>query len=147
MAESDAERVWSLMESMRYCMLSTSSGQQLRSRPMAAFVRRSEGSIYFLTDQRAVKDEEIEQSPQVCLCFADPRRQNYVSVSGRATVSTDRSKIRELWSIPAKVWWNRAGALYLETIGRDDGGQHMGREHARCGQHLPFHCMVWSWVR
>jgi general stress protein 26 len=87
-------------------MLSTVSGRELRSRPMGAFVRRDVGLIYFLTDQRAHKEEEIERSPQVCLSFADPHGQKYVSVSGRAAISSDRRKIRELWSIPAKLWWD-----------------------------------------
>jgi len=62
--------------------------------------------IYFLTDERAHKDKEIRQSPQVCLCFADPHRQDYVSVSCTAQISADRAKIRELWSVPAKIWWD-----------------------------------------
>jgi general stress protein 26 len=29
-----------------------------------------------------------------------------VSLTGRAEVSNDRQKIRELWSTPAKAWWD-----------------------------------------
>jgi general stress protein 26 len=29
-----------------------------------------------------------------------------VSVSGDAAVSNDRAKIKELWSTPAKAWWD-----------------------------------------
>jgi len=35
-----------------------------------------------------------------------PHRQDYVSVSGTAEISADRAKIRELWSVPAKIWWD-----------------------------------------
>ena len=73
---------------------------------MGAYVRREERMIYFLTDQRAHKDEEIDQFPQVCLCFADTRHQNYLSLSGSAEITSDREKIRELWGIPARVWWD-----------------------------------------
>ena len=106
MAEATVEHVWDLMESVRFCMLSTWSGTRLRSRPMGAFVRRDENAVYFLTDARRHKDDEIRQFPQVCLAFADTGGQKYVSVSGTAEVSNDRAKIKELWSIPAKVWWD-----------------------------------------
>lgn len=106
MTEAAIDRIWKLMESVRFCMLSTWNGEQLRTRPMGAFVRRSEGAVYFFTDLRAHKDEEIERFPQVCVGFADPGSQKYVSVSGSAEVMSDRAKIRELWSIPAKVWWD-----------------------------------------
>ena len=35
-ANTDAERVWDLMEKISICMLSTHDGEQIRSRPMAA---------------------------------------------------------------------------------------------------------------
>ena len=103
---SETDRAWKLMESLRFCMFSTWTGKQLRSRPMGAFVRRSEEAIYFFTDVRAYKDEEISAFPQVCLAFGDSSRQKYVSVSGIAEVISDREKIRELWSNPAKIWWD-----------------------------------------
>lgn len=106
MPETDAGRAWDLMESVRFCMLSTWNGEELRSRPMGAFVRRDEDAIYFFTDQRAHKDDEIRRYPQVNVAFADPSGQKYVAVSGTAQVSDDRAKIRELWSIPTKFWWD-----------------------------------------
>ncbi len=102
----DVERAWELMERVRFCMLSTWTGEKLRSRPMGAFVKRQEGVIHFLTDGRAHKDDEIRQYPQVCLAFADAAKQKYVSVSGTARISSDRARIEELWSTPAKAWWD-----------------------------------------
>jgi len=105
MATADLDRVWDLMESMRFCMLSNWDGTKLRSRPMGAFVRRGESAIYFFTDARSHKDDEICRHPQVWLAFADSHSQDYLSVSGAAEISSDRAKISELWSIPAKLWW------------------------------------------
>ncbi len=105
MSQAPIDRIWDLMESVRFCMLSTWNGKHLRSRPMGAFVRRQESLLYFFTDLRAHKNEEIDRFPQVCLAFADPDGQKYVSVSGTAEVTSDRQKIRELWSIPPRVWW------------------------------------------
>ena len=106
MADAEIDQVWRLMESIRFCMLSNWNGEELRSRPMGAFVRRQEGAIYFFTDERAHKDDEIRRHPQVNLAFADTSGQKYVSVSGSALLNSDREKIRELWSIPPKLWWD-----------------------------------------
>src|SRR5438876_4192506 len=105
MADNEVNRVWDLMEAVGLCMLSTWDGVKIHSRPMGAFVRRDEGAIYFFTDERAHKDDEIRQHPNICLAFADTSGQKYVSVSGTAEISSNRDKIKELWSIPAKVWW------------------------------------------
>ena len=105
MSDSDSGRLWHLMESLRFCMLSNWNGPDVRSRPMTAVVRRKEGAIYFLMDVRRRKIEDIRKKPRVHLAFSHPGRQKYVSLHGSAEVSSDRMKINELWSIGAKVWW------------------------------------------
>lgn len=103
MADTDADRCWELMEAIHLCMLVNWDGTRIRSRPMCAMVRRDERSVYFFADRQS--HEAIRRSSQVCLSFADTRRQKYVSVSGTASLSADAEKIRELWVLGAKVWW------------------------------------------
>lgn len=102
----NVDRVWKMMEAISFCMLSTLDGTVIRSRPMAAYIRPPENVIYFLSDARRHKDEEIRRNPNVSLAFADASRQQYVAVAGRAEISNDRDKVRELWSTPAKAWWD-----------------------------------------
>ena len=104
----NADRAWELMRKIGFAMLVTRDGDKLRARPMSAFVERVEGAIYFLTDARRHKDEEIARNPSVNLSFADAGSQKYVSVTGMAVVSNDRAKIGELFSTPAKAWWDSA---------------------------------------
>ena len=104
----DVERTWDLMKKIGFAMLVTRDGEKLRARPMAAYLDRDSNAIYFLTDARRHKDEEIARSPEVNLSFADAGDQKYVSLSGRALISNDRAKIRELFSTPAKAWWDSA---------------------------------------
>jgi general stress protein 26 len=106
MADTDADHVWELMKKISICMLTTWDGENLHARPMGAYVRREEGTIYFLTDAARHKDDEIRQYPKVSLAFADTGAQKYVAIAGRAEISNDRRKIRELWSTPAKAWWD-----------------------------------------
>lgn len=102
------DKVWDLMEKISIAMLVTMQGGKLRSRPMAAYVDRDEDQIYFLTDARNHKDDEIAANPQINLAFGNSDDQKYVSVSGAAEVSNDRAKIRELFTTSAKAWWDSA---------------------------------------
>jgi general stress protein 26 len=104
----DVDRAWELMKKIGFAMLVTRDGDKLRARPMGAYMERENNAIYFLTDARRHKDEEIARDPHVNLSFADPDSQKYVSLTGTATVSNDRAKIKELFSTPAKAWWNSA---------------------------------------
>jgi general stress protein 26 len=104
MADSDTARVWELMDKISICMFTTHDGERIRARPMAAFVRREENAVYFLGDAKDHKDEEVRENPNVALAFADGK--NFVSVTGRAGVSQDRQKIKDLWGPAAKAWWS-----------------------------------------
>jgi general stress protein 26 len=106
--KTDSEIVWDLIEKIRICMLVTRDGKagELRARPMSADVNADDEAIYFLTDVRQHKDDEIKADHNVCLAFADTGSLQYVSVTGIATVSNDRDKIAELWSVAARAWWD-----------------------------------------
>jgi general stress protein 26 len=104
----DAGRVWELMKKIGFAMLVTRDGNKLRARPKSAHLERDENAIYFLTDARRHKDEEIARDPNVNLSFADPGSQKYVSLSGTAAISNDRARIKQLFTTPAKAWWDSA---------------------------------------
>lgn len=105
---ADIDRAWNLMDKIGFAMLVTRDGGNLRARPMRAFVAREDNAIYMLTDARRHKDEEIARDPGINLSFADAGDQKYVSVTGTAAVCNDRAKIKELFSTPAKAWWDSA---------------------------------------
>jgi len=107
MAE-DIDRVWELMQKFSICMMSTWNGSELRVRPMAANLKRDDNEILFLTDMRWHADNEVRTYPKLALAFADNGDQKYVAVTGRGTISNDRARIKELFSIPAKAWWDSA---------------------------------------
>ena len=104
----DVDRAWELMDKIGFAMLVTHDGDKMRARPMRAFLERESNAIYFLTDARRNKDEEIARNPGINLSFANASDQKYVSVTGTAAVSNDRAKIKQLFSTPAKAWWNSA---------------------------------------
>ena len=104
----DTDRVWELMKKIGFAMLVTRDGEKLRARPMSAYLERESNAIYFLTDARRHKDEEISRNPSVNLSFANASDQKYVSITGSAEVSNDRARIKQLFSTPAKAWWDSA---------------------------------------
>jgi general stress protein 26 len=84
----DQDRVWQLMKKIGFAMLVTHDGGKLRARPMSAFLEQENNAIFFLTDARRHKDEEIAQNPAINLSFADAGSQKYVSIAGTAAFPT-----------------------------------------------------------
>jgi general stress protein 26 len=107
MSEDDLDRVWEIMEDISVCLVTTHAGGRMRSRPMHAIPDRDENVIYFITDTRGAKDDEIAAAPDVCLAFADIGDNTYLSITGSAEMVRDPDKAEELWSAEAQAWWPR----------------------------------------
>lgn len=100
------ERAWALAEDIEFCVLVTWNGTMQHARPMHARIEREAGVIYFLTDKDGVKDDEIEEFPNVSVTFANPSGFKFVAMNGKASVSNDRAKIKTLWDSSDKAWWD-----------------------------------------
>lgn len=107
MSETDLDRVWDIMEDISVCMVTTHAGGRMRSRPMHAIPDRDDNAVYFITDTRGAKDDEIAAAPDVCLAFADIGDNTFLSVTGTAQTVRDPAKAEELWSTEAQAWWPR----------------------------------------
>ncbi len=106
MAEQDRiDRVWDIIEKVGVGMLTTQFPGGLRTRPVEARPDRKAGLIWFMTDIRAAKDDEIAEKPDVCLTFIDPKDKAYLSITAHAEVLRDTEKAREFWKSTDKVWW------------------------------------------
>jgi hypothetical protein len=68
-------------------MMTTRFSAGLRARPLEARADRDESVIWFLTDLRAAKDDEIEAFPEICLTFVYPKQKVYVDVVDIADVA------------------------------------------------------------
>ncbi|MBG1232411.1 pyridoxamine 5'-phosphate oxidase family protein [Aestuariivirga litoralis] len=101
--EDQEKKVWRLISKLDVCMLSTLSGNSIRSRPMSAMARPEYGDIVMLTDSHLDKDNEIMRNRHVNLAYSDGG--TYVSVEGTAEIEHDRALIRECWSAGAQLFW------------------------------------------
>jgi general stress protein 26 len=98
-------RVWDIIETVGVCMLTTQSRRGLRARPLEARPDREAGLIFFVTDVRGSKDDEIETAHDVGLVFIDPKDKAYLSVTARAEVRRDSATAAAIWKKTDDVWW------------------------------------------
>ncbi|HEV7368659.1 pyridoxamine 5'-phosphate oxidase family protein [Arenibaculum sp.] len=105
-APEDARKLWDMIGSIQFAMLTTTDEDgTLRSRPMAAVNHDFDGELWFFTRASSHKTLEIDRHHQVNLAYSDPDEQNYVSVSGTATLVRDSAKAKELWKEPMRTWF------------------------------------------
>ena len=106
MAKQEAiSRVWDIIEKVGVGMLTTRFSGGLRARPLEPRPDREEGAIYFVTDARAGKDDEIEAAPEVCLVMIDHKDKAYLSITGQAAVTDDHAKAAAIWKKTDNMWW------------------------------------------
>ncbi len=77
----------------------------LRARPMATQQLDENSELWFFTNDYTAKVDSVLAHPQVCVSYADPGKNSYVSVSGTAELVRDKAKIKELWKPALKAWF------------------------------------------
>jgi general stress protein 26 len=101
-----SERIWQTINKIGICMLATRTSRgDFRARPVEARPDRANECLYFLTDARSAKEQEIQFDPHVGLVFIDPSAKAYVSLTARATIFADAEKAKELWTETDSLWW------------------------------------------
>jgi general stress protein 26 len=98
-------RVWEIIRDTSICMFVTTSGKGLRARPLDARPDSAEEVIYFLTDIRGSKDDEIAADSKVCLVFTDEKAKAYLSITGTASVMKSAALAKKFWKKADEVWW------------------------------------------
>ena len=95
-----------LIDEIRVCMFITNTtGDQEHTRPMATIEAEENGTLWFFTDVRSLKVEEVNQQREVHLVYAHPGKESYLDVWGRAEVITDRQQVVDKWSHIVKAWF------------------------------------------
>ncbi len=105
MERDQAEKLWELMRSTKFAMLTTEDDGELRSRPMAASQDSFDGTLWFFTRASAHKVDEVQAHQRVGVSYADPDKQNYVSLSGTAALVRDPALIDAHWAEILRTWF------------------------------------------
>ena len=98
-------RVWEIIEKVSVGMLTTQFSGGLRARPLEARADRDAGVIWFLTDVRGAKDDEIGAAHDIGLVFIDGGDHAYLSITARAFVTRDTAQTKNIWKKTDDPWF------------------------------------------
>jgi general stress protein 26 len=100
------EQFYEKVDDIDIAMMTTRRADgHLRSRAMAT-QRQAEGAdLWFVTSEDSDKLHEIAADPHVNLSYFRSSNTEWVSVSGVATVSRERTKVHELYAPDWSIWF------------------------------------------
>ena len=105
---TDAEikqKLWSMIKDIGTAMLTTEDDGKLRARPMITAQKEFTGELWFFTRASSHKVDEVKSEHHVGVTYADVGKQDYVSLSGRATLVKDKAQVEAHWSEPMRTWF------------------------------------------
>jgi general stress protein 26 len=107
---NELDTFYSLIEEIDIAMMTTRRPDgHLESRAMANQKRAGGADLWFVTADGTAKVRDIEFDPHINLAYYKDRTREWISVSGVASLSRDRQKIRELWAPDWKAWFAEGG--------------------------------------
>ncbi len=106
--EEALEKFKSLVKDVNVCMFITSTRDdaQTHTRPMATVDVEDDGTLWFYTDIRSIKVDEVEAQNTVHLVYAHPGKSSYLDVWGTASVVRDKQQIKDKWTPMVKVYFS-----------------------------------------
>ena len=106
-------KIKELAEASKTCFLCTDikTGKAFAARPMSVQEVDEQGNVWFLSASDSHQNEQISADPHVQLLFQGSHYSDFLSLYGKATISKDKTRIKELWNPLAKNWF---------TEGEDD---------------------------
>lgn len=93
-----------LAENCFFCT-SLACGSASSARPMNVRKVDDRGQLWFLSASDSGLNAELEVDPVVRLYFQGSTHSDFLQLTGRATVSADKNKIKELWEPILKTWF------------------------------------------
>jgi general stress protein 26 len=96
-----------LLEHFPIAFMVTITEGHARARPLGVTCKTEEfdGTLWFITDRRSRKVEEISGGAETALIFQNDERGTYAHMRGRAFVVEDRQKLAELYTTDQRTWF------------------------------------------
>jgi len=108
--KTQLEKLYSHINSIEIAMMTTRRPDgHLESRAMATQKHAPGADLWFVTADHTAKLRDLEYDPHINLSYYKDRTREWVSVSGIASVTRDRQKIRELYATDWKAWFPDEG--------------------------------------
>jgi general stress protein 26 len=120
-ARGELPRVLDLIRNIRVALLTTFDRDgTFHTRPVQTLRVEDDGTLWFFTDVRSGKADELRADMRISLGYADTAANCYVAVSGVGTVRRDSHKAQELWQVEQRAFYpegpadERLGLLRVE---------------------------------
>jgi len=101
------DKLKTLVDDIIICLfctdLKTDDGSTCR--PMSAIEVCDQGNIWFFSEKDSDKNKAIASDKNVQLFFSHPGKGSYLVVNGEAQIILDKTKVEELWTPVAKIWF------------------------------------------
>jgi general stress protein 26 len=106
----ELQKLYSHIDDIEIAMMTTRRADgHLQSRAMATQKRAAGADLWFVTTDGTQKLRDLAADPHVNLSYYKDRTREWVSVSGTAIVTRERSKIHELYAADWKAWFPDEG--------------------------------------
>ena len=107
---AELDKFYELIDEIKVAMMTTRRPDgHLESRAMATQKHADGADLWFVTADGSAKLRDIEHDPHVNLAYFTPDSYEWVSASGIAHISRDRSKIAELYAPDWRAWFGAEG--------------------------------------
>ena len=107
---NELDKLYGMIEEIEIAMMTTRRPDgHLEARAMANQKRAAGADLWFVTADGTAKLRDLASDPHVNLSYYKDRTREWISVSGIATISRDRAKIRELYAEDWKIWFGEEG--------------------------------------
>ena len=105
--EAGRRKVLDLIQGMDYALFTTraSGDEPLHARPMAYRAVEGDGDLWFFTNVKSRKVAELRADPTTLVCFADPKKQHFVTIAGESQIIDDAQEKKRRWSEVYRAWF------------------------------------------
>ena len=107
---SELEMLFDHIADLEVAMMTTRRADgHLESRPMATQKRSARADLWFVTADTTSAARDIQGDAHVNLAFYKDRTREWISVSGIAQLSREKSKIQDLYASDWRMWFSDNG--------------------------------------
>jgi len=105
--KTDHETLWEMIKETRFGMLTHRHPEgMLHAHPLTTVNKKlDEGVLYFFVSKQTELGQRLQADGNVNVSYSNPDKDQYVSVSGNATISEDKDIKQRLFNPLMKAWF------------------------------------------
>ena len=112
------EKLKSMAEDIDFAMMATALIKKpIHMVPMSTKQVDAEGVIWFLSGKDSDHNQHIHEDPSLHLIYSDNGDMQFLNVYGTATITTDKTKLKELYGTTDDNWFDGLDDPNLTAIG------------------------------